>query len=269
MFIYFFPEQLTTVWRWGDKHFKLVFYDSAISWLDLTQKKHFQNDSDIRNSSEIHTYLIMSKHQKETNDFVSCQFINQILLFWVDFYKKLPQKCICGSHEHVRRGNLSTVVSIQHAHSFGELLIQFEMPLFVSSSLFASSARERGRVVDRTKDLPFYDIISDTEINIMKALALPALKRAEVAEYNAGLGHRVSDTRVTKIEVVCLQIEPIRKISNEILWIERHESASHGLKKTLVNVVISRHAHSKRTTISEDFNGSDQVILLMLTRNKL
>ncbi|GFR30867.1 prolyl 4-hydroxylase subunit alpha-1 [Trichonephila clavata] len=45
----------------------------------------------------------------------------------------------------------------------------------------------------------FYDVISDKEINIMKSLALPALKRAEVAEYNAGFGHRVSDTRITKM----------------------------------------------------------------------
>ncbi|GBN55005.1 Prolyl 4-hydroxylase subunit alpha-2 [Araneus ventricosus] len=54
----------------GRQAFHAGFYDSAISWLELSQQKQFENGSDIRNSSEILTYLTMSEYQKERSEFM-------------------------------------------------------------------------------------------------------------------------------------------------------------------------------------------------------
>ncbi|GIY57587.1 prolyl 4-hydroxylase subunit alpha-2 [Caerostris darwini] len=193
----------------GRQAFQAGFYDSAISWLDLAQKKHFQNDSDIRNSSEIHTYLIMSKHQKETNDFVQLAS-NLLQLGFMSVYQsnsplggllqKAASKNVFVGHTNMfdeatyRQLCQSSMHTISASYS-SSLKCRF---LSHHPYLLLQPVKEEELWIEPKISL-FYDIISDTEINIMKALALPALKRAEVAEYNAGLGHRVSDTRVTKI----------------------------------------------------------------------
>ncbi|GFT21260.1 hypothetical protein TNCV_3815631 [Trichonephila clavipes] len=47
----------------GRQGFHAGFYDSAISWLELTQQKQYESGSYIKNSTEISRYLTMSEFQ--------------------------------------------------------------------------------------------------------------------------------------------------------------------------------------------------------------
>ncbi|KAF8788355.1 Prolyl 4-hydroxylase subunit alpha-1 like protein [Argiope bruennichi] len=201
----------------GRQAFHAGFYDSAISWLELSQQKQFENGSDIRNSSEILTYLAIKRkriyaprQQSSAARFhVRCQTRQSS--------GRIPGKSsfpkhLRGPYEYFRRSHLPEALPVQHAGSFSESFLPlvkiFAMKSYSSNLkchlqshhpyLLLQPVKEE-QLWDEPKISLFYDIISDREINIMKSLALPALKRAEVAEYNAGLGHRVSDTRVTKI----------------------------------------------------------------------
>ncbi|GFQ67570.1 prolyl 4-hydroxylase subunit alpha-1 [Trichonephila clavata] len=54
----------------GRQAFHAGLYDSAISWLELTQQKQYESGSYIKNSSEISRYLTMSEFQKERSEFM-------------------------------------------------------------------------------------------------------------------------------------------------------------------------------------------------------
>ncbi|KAF8788354.1 Prolyl 4-hydroxylase subunit alpha-1 like protein [Argiope bruennichi] len=209
----------------GRQAFHAGFYDSAISWLELSQQKQFENGSDIRNSSEILTYLAMSEYQLD-RIYKNLNRLERNSLERESEFMHLASSLLQLGFMSVAKpdnplgGFLEKAVSqnifVGHTNIFDEAtyrkLCQSSMQALSASYssnlkchlqshhpyLLLQPVKEE-QLWDEPKISLFYDIISDREINIMKSLALPALKRAEVAEYNAGLGHRVSDTRVTKI----------------------------------------------------------------------
>ncbi|CAL1301538.1 unnamed protein product [Larinioides sclopetarius] len=193
----------------GRQAFQAGFYDSAISWLELSRQKQFEDGSDIRNSSEILTYLTMSEYQKEKSEFMHlASSLLQLGFMSVTkpdsplggFMERAVSKNIFVGHTSIldeatyRRLCQSSMHALSASYS-SNLKCHLLSP---HPYLLLQPVKEEQLWAEPKISL-FYDVISDREINIMKSLALPALKRAEVAEYNAGLGHRVSDTRVTKI----------------------------------------------------------------------
>ncbi|GFY79124.1 prolyl 4-hydroxylase subunit alpha-1 [Trichonephila inaurata madagascariensis] len=157
----------------GRQAFHAGFYDSAISWLELTQQKQYESGfMSVTKSENPISGLIEKVVPKNA-------FVGQTSIIDEATYRKLCQSSM-QAVSATYSSNLKCHL-LSH-HPFLRLQPVKEEQLWIEPKISL-----------------FYNVISDNEINIMKSLALPALKRAEVAEYNAGFGHRVSDTRITKI----------------------------------------------------------------------
>lgn len=189
----------------GRHAFQAGHYDYAISWLEEARFKNKETDE----HSEITKYITQSSVEEETNS----------LMLFTD---SLIQLGNIMSH-NANYGGDNLLESIESNSRFTSTTNMFDEAMYrrlcqarrdqptlapypylrcnlVSPHpyLVLQPVKEE-ELWKEPKVSIFHDVISHREIEIMKSLALPVLQRAEVAEYTGHMGHRVSDTRVTKI----------------------------------------------------------------------
>ncbi|XP_035223282.1 prolyl 4-hydroxylase subunit alpha-1-like isoform X2 [Stegodyphus dumicola] len=205
------PLSADDCFEMGRQAFHAGYYDYAISWLERSREKSIENNEGIRNSTEILKYLSLSTFEKGRTSLML--FTNSLLQLGY---------MIAPSFEN---GIFAPEKSLNMADSNNAFMTQttvFDEAVYRTlcqakkgtSESFSSQLRcklvayhpyltlqpvKEEQLWKEPKISLFYDVISNSEIEVMKSLALPSLQRAEVAEYSGSLGHRVSDTRVTKI----------------------------------------------------------------------
>ncbi|XP_071037878.1 prolyl 4-hydroxylase subunit alpha-2-like [Parasteatoda tepidariorum] len=196
----------------GRQAFHSGFYENAISWLENAKKKFEDSNGEVINSTEVSRYLMWSTYAK--GRFSLLQLTNSLLQLSFMMAPSLDSFAFTNSvsldKEDSNNGFLTHTTLFDEA-SYRQLCqssMRTVTPLYSSQLschllshhpyLLLQPIKEE-KLWKEPKISIFHDVISEKEIEIMKTLALPVLQRAEVAEYNKGLGHRVSETRVTKV----------------------------------------------------------------------
>ncbi|KAG8198503.1 hypothetical protein JTE90_017369 [Oedothorax gibbosus] len=187
------------------------FYESALSWLELAKNMSLANAEDANSMPEIQRYLKAAEMEKDRSDFMvfasnlfqlglmsmnsledpnhtrtmtDVALSKNIFMGQANFFDEATYKQLCQSSMRDVAASPSSVLRCRLVSSHPYLVLQ---PV-KEEELWAEP-----------KIALYHGVISDREMDTMKEMARPQLKRAEVAEYTSSLGHRVSDTRVTKI----------------------------------------------------------------------